>query len=621
MSLLRPSNEPEWLRHLSPFGRNFVRLLRRIEGGGNEPLELVAALLCEASLAGDVCLCLDEAAPATAGAEALPALPGPGVLREALLGSRCVGAPGEQAPLILDDANRLYFYRHWRDESFVARSILDRAQRLEDEVDPALLGRGLDRLFSPQRERADWQRVAAALACLKPFALISGGPGTGKTSIVVKVLALLLEQAEGRGQRMRCLLAAPTGKAAVRLSESIRNMKQGLDLEEELRQAIPDRVQTLHRLLGARPDGSYRFGADNLLPCDLLVLDEASMIDLALMARLLEALPARCRLVLLGDRHQLCSVEAGSVLGDLCALETPDAFSRPMLELLRPLGGLPGEAGEVQEAGFQDVLVLLKKSYRFDDASGIGRASAAINRGQGRDAIEALKNSSDCTFRSFTQTQAMYRALDAVAVEGFGDYLRCRTAEEALDRFSSFMILCALRQGPAGVEAVNERVRGALERAGLIAPRGRWYRGQPLMVTRNLPAFGLFNGDIGLIWPDPREQGALRAFFPTPAGLKSFSPSRIPELATVFAMTVHKSQGSEFDEVLILLPESSSPILSRELIYTALTRARSKARLWGSEAVLREAIARAVQRQSGLADALHRCAPADSAAPPGLHGR
>ncbi len=597
MSLLRCAIDEEALEGSSPLGRGLIRLIRHLEPQANAPLEQAVSRLCDAVLEGD--LCLDLKRPAADTQNSLTDC-------EGLLRSALVGRPGERAPLILDDKGRLYFYRHWLGEVSVAEDLRRRATQPLSLVDPNLLVDGLNRLFGPLGAEVDWQRVAACVACLKDFSLITGGPGTGKTSIVVKVLALLQEQALADGTPLRAMLAAPTGKAAVRLSESIAAMKKSLTVSEAVRGLIPDQVLTLHRLLGARGGtGGFKHNSDNPLPCDLLVLDEASMVDLRMMEQLLSALPEKARIILLGDRNQLCSVEAGSVLGDLCALRQPGSYSEVMARSLEKLCGL-NRAASTAGGPLGDSVVALSRSYRFDDCRGIGRVSRAVNQGDADAALNILKTDSSCRWIQPDES-AFAREFSRAVVEGFRTYLQADTIQEALERFTSFMVLCALRQGERGIEAVNSRIEKVLEVAGLICvSKSPWYRGRPVMVTRNCPHLGLFNGDMGLVWPDPEKNGDLQVFFPTPDGTKAFSPARLAQLQTVYAMTVHKSQGSEYREILLLLPAAASAVLTRELIYTAITRARESASIWGSSDVLRQGISRRVERASALAEALHR---------------
>jgi exodeoxyribonuclease V alpha subunit len=413
------------------------------------------------------------------------------------------------------------------------------------------------------------------------------------------VLALLLEQ-QGR-DGCRIALAAPTGKAAARLKESIMG---GGNFDEEVRALIPEDVFTLHRLLGYLKNScSFRHNGDNPLPYDIVIVDEASMVSLPLMAKLVDALRPDTRLILLGDRDQLASVEAGAVLGDICNAGGSYGFSPAFASLAAELCGdlLPSQESA---APLGDAVVLLTKSYRFSSASGIGKVGALVNAGDGTAALAAFQDDRFCDI-SITATPpaaALAEALASRILEGYAAYLdRELSPEQAFASFGRFRILCATRSGPYGVEAINDLVQERLAKAGLIQPEGRWYAGEPVMITSNDYNIGLFNGDVGLILPDPESDGELRACFPSGTGtMRKVLPLRLPEHERAFAMTIHKSQGSEFDRVLMILPDRDAPILTRELIYTGITRAKQGVELIGTYELFRNAVNRRIVRRSGL---------------------
>jgi len=584
---------------LNEIDRQFAAFMLRQAGSTDPHLEAAAALLSRGVVAGDVCLdlasALKEGDAAAFGIESLSAW------EERLRSFPVVGAPGDFRPLILDEANRLYLHRYWRYEQELAEAILNRVAAAH--IDKALLKQGIARLF-PQgtTEETDWQRVAALAAVSRRFCVISGGPGTGKTSTVVKVLALLLEQ-QG-ADSCRVALAAPTGKAAARLKESIAG---GAQFTEEVRGLIPEDVFTLHRLLGyLKGSCSFRHHRENPLPYDVVIVDEASMVSLPLMAKLVDALRSDTRLILLGDRDQLASVEAGAVLGDICNSGGAEGFSRSFAALAAELSGdrLP-----VQEATgpLGDAVVLLKKSYRFASTSGIGTVGALVNAGLAAAALTAFKNDQypDISLAQTPPAAGLAEALARRIVAGFADYLQAESPEQAFAHFGRFRILCVMRSGPFGVEAVNKLVEERLAKAGLIKPGGRWYAGEPVMITRNDYNVGLFNGDVGLILPDAESGNELRAFFPSGAGgMRKVLPLRLPEHEKAFAMTIHKSQGSEFDRVLTILPDRDAPILTRELIYTAITRAKKSVELLGADELFLTAVTRRITRRSGLRERL-----------------
>ncbi len=554
-------------------------------------LPRTASWLCVRHEAGDVCLDLAELAgsPWPDNVGVAPPLDS---WRAALLETPCVVEPGGEAPLVLD-GSRLYLYRLWRDEVRVAEGI---RARLTGSValDEARLRSGLRRLF-PDGHGVDWQKIAVALAVARRFAVISGGPGTGKTTSLARVLCLLLEQQP----EMRIRLAAPTGKAAARMMESLRQATERFAaLPDAMRARIPQRAMTLHRLLGYGP-GGFRHDGDNPLPLDCLVVDEASMIDLPMMARLLEALPSSARLILLGDRDQLASVEAGSVLGDITGHGRGIAYRLAWAQRLAAwteseATALPQDAAAPE---ISDAVALLRTSHRFRADSPIGRLARAVNEGDGEE-VCALLAAADGEVLRWVEAAGRMLAVDA-AVAWSQALLRHDCAADALELLTRFRVLCAVRYGPHGVVEVNRAVAARLtEDSAPGLPVGH---GTPIMVTANDDELGLFNGDVGLLWADGDGDG-LRAWFVRVDGAPHAVPlPLLPAHEPCWAMTVHKSQGSEFDRVALLLPDEPNPLLSRELLYTAITRTRTGLDLCAAEAVLRFAVSRQVRRGSGLA--------------------
>ncbi|RWX51720.1 DNA helicase/exodeoxyribonuclease V, alpha subunit [Candidatus Electrothrix marina] len=588
------------------------------------PTLLLAATLASAAVGnGHVCYPLGEVPEQPSLAEMVEEnCPGPEQWREELLATSVVGQPGEVSPLILDEKNRLYLHRFSCYEEFIATALRRRAATALD-LDHQVASQLLARLF-PRTEKnsaidcqnyQDYQQLAAALALLKPLVIISGGPGTGKTHTVARILAAIQalharQQDEQRGQRkklLRIALAAPTGKAAARLEESIRKAK--LSLPEDLRHDIPEQAQTLHRLLGSRPGAAaFRFNRENPLYLDLLVLDEASMIDVEMMVGILEALPEKTRIILLGDRNQLASVEAGSLFVDLCGNDEP-AWSPQLcaaLEQLTGTSGLPSSSsGEASDPVLADSLVLLRTSYRFQDNSGIGSFAAAVKSGSVEQVNRAMADDfADVEMVQYTGSKRK-QWLENRIRKGFQPMLTASSPEQAFAAMEVFRFLCALRRGPDGVEGINTLVTQVLRRAGLISPQNtEWYQGRPIIILRNQYEMELFNGDTGILWQD--EKGRLRAWFRRPDNsLSSISPARLPEHQSAYAITVHKAQGSEFDQVLLLLPEEDSRVLSQELLYTGISRARSRLILCASSERVTTAVRRKTQRFSGLAEKLH----------------
>ncbi|WP_074012048.1 exodeoxyribonuclease V subunit alpha [Candidatus Sodalis sp. SoCistrobi] len=523
-----------------------------------------------------------------------------------LLASPAVSDGSRPTPLVLDN-QRLYLQRMWRDEGAVAQ-FFNRARPPMDG-DEARIAAVLARYFPGDAAVIDWQKIAAAVAITHPVALISGGPGTGKTSTVAKLLAALLQLSDGR--RLRMLMAAPTGKAAARLSESLGLALQRLGLDEEQKQRLPREAITLHRLLGAQPNSQrMRYHRGNPLHVDILIIDEASMVDLPMMANVIAALPPQARVIFLGDRCQLSSVEAGAVLGDICQFAEAGYSPARRAQLARLTGFTLPAGGDGNGYGVADSLCLLRKSYRFDEGSGIGRLANAINAGDGKGALGLLQagTAADVDYTPLRAAADYQRLLDD-CVSGYRDYLQRVRGQDApaaiLDSFNRFRLLCALREGPFGVAGLNDRIEQALSRAGLLSLGnvGRGYAGRPVMIVRNAPSLGLYNGDIGILLRE--DEQTLRVHFSLPnGGIRAVPLSRLPEHETAFAMTVHKSQGSEFQHTALVLPNQIVPVLTRELLYTAVTRARARLSLYATDEVVQYAIATRTQRRSGLIERL-----------------
>ncbi len=588
--------------------RHFAGFICRKAENASPWLELAASLVSNAIGEGNICFHLAGIAGQViqVSQKEVP-VPGFADLRGYLESTTAVGSPGAFRPLVLDSEGRLYLYRYWKYEQDLARVVLGKARGV-CAVDESLLAEGLRRLFPPCEDGFDWQKVAAAAATRKRFCVISGGPGTGKTSTVVKILSLLIEQPEGKS--LRIALAAPTGKSAARLKEAIRGMKEELNCAAEVKDCIPEDVSTIHRLLGVTGTSiRFRHSEENLLPHDVVIVDEASMVSLPLITKLAVSLKPETRLILLGDRDQLASVEAGAVLGDICGAGRQERFSREFDDFVARLTGRRIPAGSSAGAcpPLGDSLVVLKKNYRFKSDSGIGAAAAAVNRGDYQEAVALLKGGGrgEISWREISRPDGLKSDLAEVVIDGYAAFLGAKTPAEALKCFDDFRILCALRQGPYGSVAVNAAIEEVLARKGLINPCGRWYQGRPILVTVNDYNLRLFNGDVGIVFEDADAGGKPRVFFADAGGaVRSISPVRLPEHETVFAMTIHKSQGSEFDRVLMLLPGRDSDLLTRELVYTGLTRARKEVRIWADETVFGGSVRKRIERSSGLAAAL-----------------
>ena len=612
---------------VGPLDLHLARTLGRISGEDDPWVLLAVALASRATADGHVCVDLRQriAGPLSdAAGETVAELTWPtlSTWTAALRSSPILAQedPLAPAPLVLDDSGRLYLRRYWSYQRDLAASLRARARGAAEPVDEAALGRSLRRLFPGPSEAhvraddVDWQAVAAVVAASGRLTVVSGGPGTGKTSTVVRIVAALAEQALAAGRPApEVVLLAPTGKAAARLVESVRRAKAGLDSPDDARAAIPEAAATIHRALGARLDRptAFRHDANDPLPADVVVVDEASMVDLALMSKLVAAVRPTARLVLLGDRDQLASVEAGAILGDICAGGGPERYSAPLRARVARVTGadLPLVAGHVPPTapGFADSVVTLTRSWRFGTKSGIGALARAVNAGDGAGALAILDDPvfPDVALSPLSDDGRPGAAFAAAVRDGFRGYLAARAPEDRLARLADFRVLCAHRSGPTGVERVNRLVEAILRADGALRGPDGAYEGRPVLVTANDYTLGLFNGDMGVLAADSAAGGALRAFFPAPDGaVRRVLPARLPAHETAWAMTVHKSQGSEFDGVLLLLPAHASRILSRELVYTGLTRARVCVRVFGGRDVIVSAAARRVERASGLQDAL-----------------
>jgi exodeoxyribonuclease V alpha subunit len=536
-----------------PFSRldsAFARFLKEratLENSQKLAFETIVLTLSYQHNQGHSCIILDEEEKALVSASGL---------------ATC--SPAEDStllPLVLEQ-NRLYLQRYWSYENRLTQQIKAIAEhhRMVANLDEQLAG-----YFDTPANEIDLQREAARMAVQQSFTIITGGPGTGKTTTVVKILAVLQELAQ---EPLHIALAAPTGKAAMRLQESIGFNKIKLSCSADIKALIPENVSTLHRLLGAKLASPYfRHHADNPLIYDLVVVDEASMVDLALMSKLLDALKPSARLILLGDKDQLASVESGAVLADLTQ-------------------ALPTHTVELQTA------------HRFDD--NIKQLAIAVNQ-QDADLAWRLLNSNNENICLLESDLITYIAAQQA------DYLRLiqqnKPFTDIYQAFNRFQVLCSNREGKNSVADINDRVVQKLAQQGRIQVAGLWYIGRPVLVTQNNPALHLYNGDIGLCLPDKTQNNRLMVFFQRPDGsVKSYLPSRLAQCETVFAMTIHKSQGSEFEEVLIVLPDTINPVLTKELLYTAITRAKKTVKLVADKIVFIACIQQKVARVTGLVD-------------------
>ncbi|WP_231480652.1 exodeoxyribonuclease V subunit alpha [Thiomonas sp. FB-Cd] len=631
--LLRRWAEAGWLRRLDVA---FARFIANLAPSVDAPALLAAAVLAQLEGRGHSCLDLSEWPPAAAGefglsAELVRELRGlDATARDALLAGlracEAVYVVGEGSdagqPLVLDSAY-LYLRRYWNFERRVASQVRCRTT-LPCEIDPTLVRPWLDRLFPDSPESGlDWQKVACAFALRAGFSVITGGPGTGKTFTAARLLAVLFAVADDPA-RVRVALAAPTGKAAARLKQSIdQSMAEVVGQLGEstplaaLAAHVPP-ARTLHALLGSRPDTrKLSYHAGNPLDVDVLIVDEASMVHLEMMADLLDAVPGQARVILLGDKDQLASVEAGAVLGDLCAGAQRGHYRSETAEAIRLACGmaLPASLIDPDGSDLAQQVVMLRKSRRF--SGDIGRLALAVNAGDAVAATEILGMPGALQWVPRAEPDMVVALAlggrEGASGNGFTDYLalvRVGAATEhernawalgVLQAFDRFRVLCAVRHGPWGVEELNRAIEVGLRARGLIAAQAEWYEGRPVIVTRNDRHLGIFNGDIGIVLRSGAGQAGLRVYFASAGGVHSISVSRLAHVETAFALTVHKAQGSEFEHTVLALPAGGGIV--RELIYTGITRARAAFTLLTERPeALSDGISRMTKRSSGLLD-------------------
>ena len=668
----------------------FATFIASLDPHTGDPLKIAAALLARVEGMGHSCLPIDALCQADAPLfdwppEAQPSalqlwqsLPAdPAAWLAVLRASRAVwvasAATDHGQPMILDCAGpvpRLYLRRYWHYEQTVASAIRARSS-LRDSVDAPALRRWITRLFEqaapgPQaplatkapsgsgttdpsaagsRRPPDWQRIACAIAARGRLAILTGGPGTGKTHTAARLIALLAAIHPGPAP-LRVALAAPTGKAAARLRQSIDHSLQALS--DSLRPAMDvaslshqiGPARTLHALLGASPHTRrFRHHAAHPIAADLVIVDEASMVHLEMMAALLQALPPSARLVLIGDKDQLASVEAGAVLGDLCGPLLAARYDRETARFIEAATGetlpsenifQPAESSSPQASlslfpderaptALTGQIIVLEQRHRFSGP--IAALARAVNDAADPEQVAAHIGADD-TAPVFGASRGSLSQVVALAVNGrpgarnsYRDYLtqlRARPADgdieahqrwvrSILEAFDRFRVLCVVREGDWGVSGLNRAIESALAAAGLLSPVGAWYAGRPVMVTRNAPAIGIFNGDVGIALPGASAADRVRVYFPHPEGVRAVSPGRLAQVETAFAATVHKSQGSEFEHTALVLAAHSGSALTRELLYTGITRARQAFTLIAEQpGLLEQGLTRMTRRESGL---------------------
>ncbi|MEX0648046.1 MAG: exodeoxyribonuclease V subunit alpha [Balneolaceae bacterium] len=612
------------------YEQEMIRFLE--EEFGQQPDEVKLCLVFTSLFvnAGHVCLPLDKA-PAEWISLIDSDINHPDILakqsidKEALKASEVIDSDGK-LPFTLT-GNRLFISRYWWYETIVAQKLKEisstKYESLLNKESLAFLNSLYPGKTSPE---IDWQKAAAALALRKKFLLISGGPGTGKTTTIGKILALRLKTSE---QPLRIALAAPTGKAAARMGDALQQGLSGLPLTDEELRRVPSEAKTVHRLLwGFGHAGLLPPAEKKYLPYDLIIVDEASMIDLTLMHRLLSHIKPGTQLILLGDKDQLASVEAGAVLADICKKET-NGFSPETAEFLKAAGIENVPVSEVSDT--DDAILYLEKSWRFGKGSGIGKLAGEVkaagydsnsgspgqspgsaagqtdlfhtgnNRPSVIQAVFTAKEYTDLNHVPFSYgKEELQRMFEDIA----GRLMKCRDRDPKtmFGIWQEEMWLSVLRHGPVGSQKLNWLIENYLARQGVTKPVKGWYHGRPVMVTRNDYALGVFNGDTGVCTLD--ENNTARIHFPGRDGFKRIRADRISHLEPAYVLTAHKSQGSEFEKVNLLLPKKDTPILTKELIYTAITRAGKQFTLYGPMELFEKGAQRRTERFTGLREKL-----------------
>ncbi|WP_428236810.1 exodeoxyribonuclease V subunit alpha [Gracilimonas sp.] len=571
----------------------FVRFLKQIEPDVKQEVLLAASACIFAQQKGHVCLDFEDWKDEYLFEDAKSEIKLTDSLKKdwnkALKESNLVSKGTELHPLVLE-GSRLYLHRYWKYEEELCAWLKQKAApRLELKEKHK---KAIQSVLPPANDlfEVNWQHVAVQLSFLKDLLVISGGPGTGKTFTVLNIIAA---QAQAHAQQdFRIALAAPTGKAARRLSESIESGKKNLNPEVLSGIEIPESALTVHKLLGSDFRGStFKFNEENHLPYDLVVVDEASMLDINMWVRLIRAIGPNTKLIVLGDKDQLASVEAGSILGDICGGE--NTFSEGVSSSLRELQGIDIPVGD-STSPINDCILFLTKSYRFGKNSGIQKFAEAVNASDADKAIAILK---DHKSEGLSWIEPDSRAIEEVfktyVQDHYKDYSQL-PEKQRLAASHKKKILCALRRGPFGVEYMNERAERLIRRNEKRIDNREWYDGRIVMATRNDSLLKVRNGEIGIY----QKKGEVIEFEgDRPVRV---SAARLKDYEPAFALTIHKSQGSEFDKVAIILPNQVNTVLSKEILYTAVTRARLSTLIIVKEEILRRIIERTVSRKSGV---------------------
>ncbi|NLV66415.1 MAG: exodeoxyribonuclease V subunit alpha [Spirochaetes bacterium] len=594
----------EKLEAFSDMDRHVAFYLSSVDGYDSPLFFLMMMLLSRSIEKGNVCLFTERVAgrslswlspedPDNAGLYDSIMLPGVDEIVSCVKKSSAAGMEGDRLPVLISGKS-LYFHRQMVCENELSAMVRSMCRNMDDLQPLDSLLPLFGKYFPRVAGETDMQAVAAAISLRRGLSVISGGPGTGKTSTVVRILSLITEARRLSGFDTRVALTAPTGKAAAKLALSANS---GSDLISQAESF------TIHRLLGYGRNSGFRHNRGNPLDFDVVIADECSMADLQLMHSFFSALKPGSRLILLGDRDQLASVEGGAVFGDICGTGAA-WYSRDMAAWCAGLTGADLSSAGDKGPAIGDSLTFLSKNWRFGSESGIGRLAAAVNSGDSDGVMEILKSGrfADIEYVSSSGSAVVNAVIKSAAGRyiGAGDI----AAQAVASLTGSFCILTATRKGNSGMERMNRAAEALLAQLGVIDPSALFYPGRPVMVTGNDYALQLFNGDIGIV---EIEQGVEHAVFRLSDGTsRSIRCNRLPAHETAFAMTVHKSQGSEFDEVLLVLPDKWNPVMCRELLYTAVTRGKKRVTIAGTEDVIRKMTCTGLERMSGLRPKIHQ---------------
>ncbi|WP_234571742.1 exodeoxyribonuclease V subunit alpha [Rhodohalobacter sp. 614A] len=595
--------EAGWIER---YEQELIRFLKKEFGEFSDEIRMSLVFLSLFIKAGHTCLPMDKSPVEWIEILGLDVdgkshFPTKKIELQILKSSSLVGSEGDMNPLILTDNHvtfRRYFFYEQTVRQWINRII---SNKYITDIDGISL-RFLHNLFTEEAEGVDWQKVAAALSLIKPFLIISGGPGTGKTTTVAQVLALHQRLSK---KRLNIALAAPTGKAAGRMGEALNRELEKLNLSPEELSHFPREAKTVHRLLsGTESKGLLPPIEKKLLHHDLIIIDEASMMDLSLMYRLVNHLSDHTKLILLGDKDQLASVEAGAVFADLCQKEK-NGFLPETIQTLKRLG-ITNELPEDTESDMSDSIVYLTKSYRFDETSGIGRLADLVKsqNQKGEEAASIFNQYSDLNYQAFSyQKEDIQLILEDLKTK-VQKCSKIKKYDELLSFWKESIWLMVLRRGLTGSERLNRLIEERLAAERIVQMDAGWYHGRPIMITQNDYNLGIFNGDLGVAMMD--EDESIWVYVESGSETRRFKPQRLSHYDPAFFLTVHKSQGSEFDQVNLLLPQADTPILTKELIYTAITRARKEFSLYGDLDLFEQGIKRETLRFTGLKELLYK---------------